>query len=120
MQSHALAALALLPLTAAIFALPRGWRLHRVMGWTWVPGMAGVAQSSFAIQDSRLIGPFSPIQGLSLVTLGMLVPGLRAARRQRHVAHRKTMPGLTWGALIGAGLFTLLPARVMFQVLTGG
>jgi uncharacterized membrane protein len=48
------------------------------------------------------------------------VPGLRAARRQRHVAHRKTMPGLTWGALIGAGLFTLLPARVMFQVLTGG
>lgn len=120
MQSHALAALALLPLTAAIFALPRGWRLHRVMGWTWVPGMAGVALSSFAIQDIRLIGPFSPIHGLSLVTLGMLVPGLRAARRQRHVAHRKTMTGLTWGALIGAGLFTLLPARVMFQVLTGG
>lgn len=118
-QAHAFAALALIPLTVTIFALPRGARLHRVLGWAWVAGMAAVALSSFAIQDMRLIGPFSPIHGLSVFTLVMLVLGVRAARSQRVSAHRQTMKGLTFGALVGAGLFTLLPGRVMYQVVFG-
>jgi uncharacterized membrane protein len=119
-QSHAIAALGLLPLTAAIFALPRGSRLHRVLGWTWVLGMATVALSSFAIHDLRLIGPFSPIHALSVYTLVNLALGVRAARSHRVAAHRQTMKAMTLAALIGAGLFTLLPGRVMYQVLTGG
>lgn len=118
-QSHAILALALLPLTAAIFALPRGSRLHRGLGWTWVLGMGAVALSSFAIQDIRLIGPFSPIHGLSLITLATLVLGVRAARGKRVASHRQTMKSLTFGALIGAGLFTLLPGRIMYQVVFG-
>lgn len=118
-QSHAFLALGLLPLTLAIFALPRGSRLHRILGWTWVIGMAGVALSSFAIHDIRLIGPFSPIHGLSLFTLVILVTGVRAARGHRIAQHRQTMKGLTLGALLGAGAFTLLPGRVMYQVVFG-
>ncbi len=118
-QSHAFLALALVPLTLAIFALPRGSRLHRSLGWAWVTGMGAVALSSFAIHDIRLIGPFSPIHLLSLFTLVMLVLGVRAARHHRVIAHRQTMKGLTYGALIGAGLFTLLPGRVMYQVVFG-
>lgn len=119
MQAHAFAALALIPLTVTIFALPRGSHLHRVLGWAWVIGMAAVALSSFAIQDMRLIGPFSPIHGLSVFTLVMLVLGVRAARGKRVAKHRQTMKGLTFGALIGAGLFTLMPGRVMYQVVFG-
>lgn len=118
-QAHALLALALLPLTVAIFALPRGSALHRTLGWTWVLGMGGVALSSFAIHDIRLVGPFSPIHLLSVITLVSLVQGLRAARGHRIQAHRQTMKALTWGALITAGLFTLLPGRVMHQVFFG-
>lgn len=118
-QAHAFAALALIPLTIAIFSLPRGSRLHRVLGWSWVAGMAAVALSSFAIQDIRLIGPFSPIHGLSVFTLVMLVLAVRAARGHRVKAHRQRMKGLTFGALLGAGLFTLLPGRVMYQVMFG-
>lgn len=118
-QSHAFVALALVPLTLAIFTLPRGSRLHRLLGWAWVLGMGAVALSSFAIHDIRLIGPFSPIHLLSLFTLVMLVLGVRAARQRRVTTHRQTMKGLSLGALLGAGLFTLLPGRVMYQVMFG-
>lgn len=117
---HALLALALIPLTCAIFALPRGARLHRRMGWAWVVGMAGVALSSFAIHEIRLAGPFSPIHLLSLLALVSLGVGIANARRRRIAAHRKTMLWLTWGALAGAGAFTLLPGRVMHAVILGG
>ncbi len=33
--------------------------------------------------------------------------------------HPRTMTGLTFSALIGAGLFTLLAGRVMYQVVFG-
>jgi uncharacterized membrane protein len=34
-------------------------------------------------------------------------------------AHRKTMLSLFWLALVGAGLFTLLPGRIMGQMVFG-
>lgn len=117
---HALLALALIPLTLVIFSLPRGSRLHRRLGWAWSFGMAGVALSSFAIHDIRLMGPFSPIHLISIFTLAMLAYGLRSARRHHVTAHRRTMIWMTWGALAGAGAFTLLPGRVMHAVLFGG
>lgn len=118
-RSHAMLALMLIPLTCLIFALPRGSRLHRVLGWTWVLGMAAVAASSFAIHDIRIFGPFSPIHGLSVLSLVMLVYGVRAARGHRIKDHKQTMKGLTLGALVIAGLFTLLPGRIMYQVVFG-
>lgn len=119
-QAHALIALVLVPLTVALFVAPRGRMAHRVMGWCWVIGMAVVALSSFWIHTINLIGPFSPIHILSVVTLFALVGGVRAARGHRVARHRATMRSLVFGALLVAGAFTLLPGRVMHAVLFGG
>ena len=119
-QIHAYIAFAVIALTVAVFSFRKGNRLHRVMGWIWVIGMASVAISSFWINDMRWVGPFGPIHLLSLFTLYSLVEGVRAARGHRVADHRANMRALTFGALIIAGAFTLLPGRIMFDVISGG
>lgn len=119
-QLHAFAALLLIPLTLTIFALPRGSRLHKRLGWAWVVLMATVALSSFAVNSIRMIGPFSPIHLLSVLTLFALFGAIIAIRKRRVAQHRKIMLGLTYGALLGAGLFTLLPRRIMYDVVLSG
>jgi uncharacterized membrane protein len=115
-QLHAYAALALIPLTLVMFTLVRGNRLHRGLGWAWVLLMACVALSSFWIQEIQLIGGFSPIHLLSLVTLVSLVVAVCAARGKRRGRHRRVMIWLTFGSLMTAGVFTLLPGRLMHAV----
>ena len=117
---HALLALALIPLTIAIFTIRRGSRAHKLLGWLWVAGMGGVALSSFWISTIRVIGPFSPIHLLSLLTLASLVFAILSIRAGKVQHHRRTMVYLVWGALAGAGAFTLLPGRIMFAAVTGG
>ncbi len=119
-QIHAFAAMALMPLTVVIFSLPHGSDLHKRMGWAWATLMAAVALSSFWVHDIRLVGPFSPIHLLSLVALFSLVGAIVAIRQCRVARHRKIMLGLTWGALAGAGVFTLLPGRIMYDVVLAG
>ena len=119
-QIHtALAVLAVL-LTIAIFCIRRGSPAHRVLGWTWVVLMGGVALSSFWISQVRLIGPFSPIHLLSVFVLVQLVISVRAARSGRIGRHRGIMRAMVFGALIGAGAFTFFPGRTMYQVFLGG
>lgn len=118
-QIHAFAALTLIPLTIAIFSLKRGNRLHRTLGWCWVTLMALVAVTSFWIQEIRLLGGFSPIHLLSIFTLIALVRAVWFARRHQVSGHSKTMTWITYGALMGAGAFTLLPGRIMNAVLFG-
>ena len=50
----------------------------------------------------------------------MLVVAILHARAARIEAHRWTMIGLFAGALVITGLFTLMPSRVMHQVVSGG
>ncbi|KIN63807.1 putative membrane protein [Sulfitobacter noctilucicola] len=119
-QIHACLAFFAVALTIAIFSIPRGSRLHRWFGWTWVLMMVGVALSSFWIFEIRLIGPFSPIHLLSAYVLVQLVFAVRAARAGRIQEHRKSMKGMVFGALVVAGAFTFLPGRVMYQVVLGG
>lgn len=117
---HAIVALALCLLTIVMFTLPKGNRMHRALGWVWVIGMGFVAISSFWISGLRHIGPFSAIHVLSVYTLFSLVANVRAARSHNVKAHRTGMKSLVFGALVLAGLFTLLPGRIMFEVVTGG
>lgn len=117
-QLHAVAALALIPLTVLQFWRPKRGLSHRTIGWAWVVLMLVTAISSFWIHSIRLVGPFSPIHILSVITLVSLVLGIRARRQGRIMAHRGHMVGIAigWAA---AGLFTLLPGRVMYQVVFG-
>ena len=119
-QIHAFMAFFAVALTIAIFTRPKGSRYHRVLGWSWVISMGLVAISSFWISDMPWVGPFGPIHLISLFTLFSLVKGVLAARGHRVAQHRQTMRALVFGALIVAGAFTILPGRIMFQVVTGG
>ena len=51
---------------------PKGGRVHRRLGYLWVALMAGVAISGLFIHELRMVGPFSPIHILSLLTLASL------------------------------------------------
>ena len=50
----------------------------------------------------------------------MLPLGVWYARRHLLLGHRLTMTGLFLGALVIAGLFTLVPGRIMHKVVFGG
>jgi uncharacterized membrane protein len=119
-QLHAYAALAAFVLGAVQLAGVKGTLQHRTLGYTWVGLMLVVALSSFWIQDMRVWGPWSPIHLLSIFALAMLPLGVYYARHHKIRGHQATMLGLFAGALVVAGIFTLVPSRIMHRVLFGG
>lgn len=118
-QVHAVAALSALALGALQFLTRAGAATHRRLGYVWVGLMLVVTVSSFWISANPVIGRFSWIHGLSVFTTIMLVLGVLAARRGQRERHRAIMISLFWFALVVTGIFTLLPGRVMHQVVFG-
>ncbi|MGY8662921.1 DUF2306 domain-containing protein [Bradyrhizobium sp. UFLA05-109] len=116
---HAFAAMTAFVLGVVQFAAPKGTLPHRTVGWIWVALMAIVAASSFWIHQIRLVGPFSPIHLLSIFTLVMLPLAVWRAHTHRVADHRRIMIFMFIGALVVAGLFTLLPGRIMHHVIFG-
>ena len=116
---HAFAAMTAFVLGIVQFAAPKGTLPHRSLGWIWVALMATVAVSSFWIHQIRLVGPWSPIHLLSIFTLVMLPLAVWKAHRHVVADHRRIMILLFTGALVIAGLFTLLPGRIMHAVVFG-
>jgi uncharacterized membrane protein len=78
-----------------------------------------IAISGFWIQEIRLIGPFSPIHLLSILVLVTVPLAVWHAHSHKVAAHRSAMIKLYVFALIGAGIFTLLPGRIMHAVVFG-
>lgn len=116
---HAFAAMAAFLLGLVQLAAPKGTLPHRTIGWIWVALMAAVAASSFWIHQIRLVGPFSPIHLLSIFTLVVLPLAVWRAHVHRVADHRRMMILLFAGALVVAGLFTLVPGRIMHRVIFG-
>jgi uncharacterized membrane protein len=116
---HAFAAMAAFALGLVQFAAPKGTLPHRTIGWIWVALMAVVAGSSYWIHQIRLVGPWSPIHLLSIFTLAMLPLAVWAAHTHHVRDHRRIMIGIFSGGLVIAGLFTLVPGRIMHKVLFG-
>ncbi len=116
---HAFAAMGAFVLGLVQFAAPKGTLPHRTLGWIWVALMATVATSSFWIHQLRLLGPFSPIHLLSIFTLTMLPLAVWKAHSHKVPAHRRAMILLFAGALVVAGMFTVLPGRIMHAVVFG-
>ena len=112
---HALAALAAAGLGAVQLWRPKGGRLHRQLGYLWAALMAGVAISGLFIHELRMVGPFSPIHLLSLITLASLWIAISRARRRDIAGHRRVMLLLFWLALVLTGAFTFWPGRGMHQ-----
>jgi uncharacterized membrane protein len=116
---HAFAAMGAFALGLVQFAAPKGTLPHRTLGWIWVLLMVGVAASSFWIHQIRLVGPWSPIHLLSIFVLTMLPLAVWRAHTHRVADHRRIMILMFSGALVIAGLFTLLPGRIMHAVVLG-
>ena len=116
---HAIAALVAMVLDGLQLWEPKGTRNHRTLGYIWVGLMAIVAFSGFFIHVLKLVGPFSPIHLLSVLTLASLWYAIGAVRRGNIKRHRQTMVVLFWMALILTGFFTFWPGWVMYQVVTG-
>ena len=117
---HAFAAMAAFALGIVQFAAPKGTLPHRTIGWIWVVLMAAVAISSFWIHEIRLVGPFSPIHLLSIFTPVMLpLGGVARPAPQCRAVTAGSMISIFSGALVIAGLFTLLPGRIMHAVVFG-
>jgi len=116
---HAIAAMTAFVLGSVQLAAPKGTLPHRTLGWIWVALMVTVAASSFWIHQIRLIGVWSPIHLLSIFTLVMLPLAVWRAHRHDVANHRRIMILMFLGALVIAGLFTLLPGRIMHAVVFG-
>ena len=118
--SHAITALVAVIIGAIQLISAKGTRQHQVLGYLWVSMMMYVSISSFFISEIQLWGAFSPIQLLSVWTVITLCTGIYFARTGNIKAHQLNMQLLYGLALILTGLFTLLPNRVMGQMLFGG
>jgi uncharacterized membrane protein len=118
-QVHALAAVAAFFLGAFVLFRRKGTPAHRFAGRLWAALMVLVAGSSFFIHTIRLWGPWSPIHLLSIATLVSLAYAIFLIRRHNVAAHARVMKALYAGALVVAGIFTLLPGRIMNHVVFG-
>ncbi len=118
---HLLAALAAITVGAVLLWRRKGTLLHRVLGWAWVLAMATTVLTSFFIEGGGMpnMAGFSPIHALSLFVAWQLPRGVAYIRRGNVTGHRKTMKGLYVGACVVAGAFTLLPGRLLGQLVWG-
>lgn len=119
-QVHVGAATAALLLGSYQMVAVKGTAAHRRLGWIWVVLMGLIAFTSLGIVSNwPLIGPFGPIHGLSAFTLVTLPLAVMHARRGRIANHRSAMRALFFGGLVIAGLFTLLPGRLISHMVFG-
>lgn len=116
---HLASTLAALALGIVMLVRRKGTVSHKKLGWSWVLLMAIAAGSSFFITGLDP-GRFSPIHILSVITLLALPWAIYAIRRRNVRSHRWTMISIFAGGLVVAGIFTLLPGRLLGGMVFGG
>jgi uncharacterized membrane protein len=114
---HLLAAVAAFLLGAWQLSRPKGTPSHRAAGWIWAGLMMSVAVSSLWIPSFL---QFSWIHLFTLLVLVMLPLGIWRARRGNVEGHRRAMRGLYAGGLVIAGIFTLVPGRLLGDLIWKG
>lgn len=115
-QVHVVAAVSTFAIGLVLLSAPKGFRLHKTLGWAWVVSMIVTAVSSFFI--TGLMGnSYSPIHAISAWTMISLPFGIAAIRRRDIKKHRNTMTGMFVGGMLIAGLFSFLPGRLMWEIL---
>jgi uncharacterized membrane protein len=114
---HLTAALLALGLGIVMLVRPKGTPSHKLLGRTWAALMLTVAISSLWIPEFL---HFSWIHLFTLLTLVMLPLAIYRIRTGDVKGHARTMKGLFLGALVIAGLFTLVPGRLLGNLLWHG
>lgn len=100
-----------------LFWSRKGTPCHRFVGKLWLGLMVISALSSFFIHSINLVAGFSPIHLLSVYVLYASWRAIRAARLHNIREHRLNVVGIYVGGIVIAGGFTLLPGRIMHEVL---
>lgn len=103
-------------LGAWMFLARKGTPLHRRLGRVWLALMVVSALSSFFIHSIDLFYGFSPIHLISAYVVYGAFSAYRSARLRRIASHRRQVIGLYLGGIVGAGAFTLMPGRIMHDV----
>ena len=114
---HAIMAIVAVILGGIQLSMKKGGAIHKLLGRIWVGLMLIVAISSFFIHEIRLWGAYSPIHLLSLWTIFILGVGIYYVRVGNIKRHKQIMIATYFFALIVAGFFTLMPGRIMHQIL---
>ena len=112
---HVACASASVVLGAWILGRRKGTTVHRWLGRFWVLLMLSTSLGSFLIQAR---GRFSLIHLLSVVTIIAISAAIYGALKHDLELHRKSMIGAYVGLII-AGVFTLLPYRMLGQLVFG-
>ena len=116
---HAIAAMIAIILGVIQLYMKKGGTIHKLLGRAWVGLMLIVSVSSFFIHKINFWGVYSPIHLLSLwtiFTLGLAIYFVRVGNIKRH---KQSMIAIYGFALILTGFFTLMPGRVMHQIVFG-
>lgn len=112
---HIACALLAMVLGAWLLARRKGTAFHRGLGRLWVVLMVCTSVTSFPIQAH---GHLSALHLLSVISLLAVAAALVGAWRRNLALHRKSMMG-AYAGLVIAGLFALLPDRILGQWLFG-
>jgi len=116
-QIHVAAVVPAAILGAYMFWARKGTPVHRLLGKVWLGLMLAAALSSFFIHTINLLLGFSPIHLLSVYVLYASWWAIRAARLHRIREHKLNVIGMYVGGIVVAGGFTLLPGRLMHEVM---
>ena len=110
--SFALGALVLGPVA---LTARKGSPLHRASGYAWVVLMLGAAISSAFIRDFRLpnLMGYTPIHIFTVATIVGVTAAVIFAVRRNIAMHKRIMWRTYVGGCVGAGLFALLPSRLL-------
>jgi uncharacterized membrane protein len=113
---HFLTVIPALPLGAYVIFSKKGDALHMLLGKIWATLMLVTAVDSFWIRE--VTGHIGPIHIFSVVTLISIPRGIYAIRKGNVEGHRRAMRG-TFIGLCAAGLFALMPGRMLGHFLFG-
>lgn len=116
---HAIAAMIAITLGGIQLCMKKGGATHKLLGRVWVGLMLIISFSSVFIHEIKLWGAYSPIHLVSLLTIFFVVLAVYFARAGKIKRHKRAMVSLYVFAPVLTGLFTLLPGRVMNQVVFG-
>jgi uncharacterized membrane protein len=95
--------------------------LHRACGYAWVTLMLATAFSAMFIRDYGLpnIGGYTPIHLFVPYTVFGIASAFWFIHKRNIAKHRQIMLQVYVGACGIAGLFTLLPSRMLGQLVWG-
>lgn len=119
-QIHVAAVVPAALLGAYLLLRPKGTPRHRLLGKIWLGLMVITALSSFFIHQINMFYGFSPIHLLSIFVLSGCWGAIVNARNHNIDAHKRIVRSLYFGGIVGAGIFTFLPGRIMNKVAFGG